>query len=316
MIVKPDFEHKGQKPVKGLSFHWIVLLCLNLNLLMINQVQALQPLELTVTHTRDGVREFDGVDGYNFERLETQVIAPFIQHRSYAGNWFVGAEISENRLLLSGALTGQRRLYRFATPIQYFPRRVGRIQHEWMLTPAYYSDESLIQQKRFSFEYAWQVRYRKNRKVNFVGGLRNDSRFGGEGIHPIFGIESRPNTKIFHHWVFPDMYTEVQFKKRLKAKAFIQINGGNWRYVLADGTTTASLGLSDWKIGVGARLKTKMPFDIVAEAGMRIMGSGIMAGTTGNLSNTYYFSIGINTPFETNTSSKLSRKTKRRFRNR
>ena len=316
MIVTTYFKHPVLKSVKGLPLHWLIVLCLNVSPFMIKQVQALQPLELTVSHTRDGLREFDGVDGYNFERLETQVIAPFIQHRSYAGNWFMGADISENRLLLSGALTGQRRLYRFAIPIQYFPRRVGRIQHEWMLTPSYYSDESLIQQKRFTFEYAWQVRYRKNRKVNFVGGLRNDSRFGGEGIHPIIGLESRPNSRIFHHWVFPDMYTEVQLKKRLKAKAFIQINGGNWRYLLPDGNTTATLGLSDWKIGVGARLKTKMPFDIVAEAGLRFMGTGIMAGTTGNLSNTYYFSIGINTPFDPDVSSQLSRKTKRRFKRR
>ena len=278
----------------------LISICLLICLLCPLATQAIPPLELTVQTTRDITREYDGVDNFNFERVETHIVAPFITRRSYAGNWLAGIEFTENRLFVTGAETGVRRLYRFATPIQYFPRRVGRTQHEWMFTPAYYSDESLTDQKRFTFEYAWQIRYRKNRKVNFIGGLRNDSRFGGAGIHPIFGIESRPNSRIFHHWVFPDMYTEIRLKKRVTAKGFIQVNGGNWRYLLADESGTATLGISDWKIGAGFRLKTRMPFEIVGEAGIRMMGTGVMAGTSGSLSNSFFIGIGINTPFEAN----------------
>ena len=291
---------------RRLSHVWRVFCCLTglqalvLLILCPSVGHTLQPLELTAQSTRDVVRAYDGIDNLNFERIETHLVAPFITRKSYAGNWFAGVEFTENRLFISGAETGVRRMYRFATPIQYFPRRVGRTQHEWMFTPSYYSDESLTDQKRFTFEYAWQLRYRKNRKVSFVGGLRNDSRFGGAGIHPIFGLESRPNNRIYHHWVFPDMYTEIRLKKRVTAKGFIQVNGGNWRYLLADESGTATLGFSDWKIGVGLRLKTKMPFDIVAEAGVRIMGTGVMAGTSGDLGNSFFIGIGINTPFQLN----------------
>ena len=96
------------------------------------------------------------------------------------------------------------------------------------------------------------------------------------------------------------MYTEIRLKKRVTAKGFIQVNGGNWRYLLADESGTATLGFSDWKLGVGLRLKTKMPFDIVAEAGVRIMGTGVMAGTSGDLGNSFFIGIGINTPFQLN----------------
>jgi len=266
-------------------------------LLLACSANGLEPLELNVAFTRDLVRAYDGIDNFNFERIETRLSTPLITKRSYAGNWLVGADFTENRLFLTGAITGTRRLYRFATPIQFFPRSVGRIQHEWMLTPAYYSDESLTDQKRFNFEYAWQARYRKNRKVSFVAGLRNDSRFGGEGIHPIFGLESKPNEHIFHHWVFPDMYTNVSLNRKTSVRAFLQVNGGNWRYLQSDETSTASLGVSDWKLGMSFRLRTRMPFDIVAEAGMRILGSGAISGTTGSLDNSFFVGIGINTPF-------------------
>lgn len=293
-------DKNSQCEIKGNIFTWVVLSVFPLCLILSHAAFALPPLELTVQTTRDVIREYDGVDNFNFERVETHIVAPFITRRSYEGIWLAGLEFTENRLFVTGVETGVRRMYRFAAPIQYFPRRVGRIQHEWMFTPAYYSDESLTDQKRFTFEYAWQLRYRKNRKINFIGGLRNDSRFGGAGIHPIFGMESRPNKRIFHHWVFPDMYTEVRLKKRITAKGFIQVNGGNWKYLLADESGTATLGISDWKVGAGFRLKTRMPFDIVGEAGIRLMGTGVMAGTSGSLSNSFFIGIGINTPFEAN----------------
>jgi hypothetical protein len=281
---------------------WIILI------IQSAMAHAIQPLELNAHITRDVVREYDGIENFNFQRIETHLVAPLVNRRSYAGNWVSGAEFTENRLLISGAETGTRRMYRFAAPIQYFPRQIGRFQHEWMLTPSYYSDESFIDQKRFALEYAWQLRYRKNRKMNFVGGLRNDSRFGGAGIYPIFGIESRPNNRIYHHWVFPNMYSEIQLKKRMAAKAFLQVNGGNWKYLLPDESSTETLGITDWKLGVSLRLKTKMPFDIVAEAGMRILGSGFIAGTTGSLSNSFFIGIGINTPFQLDPAYTMGRR--------
>jgi hypothetical protein len=272
---------------------------------------GLQPLELQLQITRDAKRAYSGIDDFNFQRIETQFVAPLIKRDNYAGRWFVGADISENRMFLSGSLTGTRRLYRFAAPIQYFPRRVGRTQHEWMLTPAYYSDESFTDQKRIAFEYAWQIRYIKNRKVSFVGGLRSDSRFGSDSIHPIFGLESRPNERMYHHWVFPDIYSELKLKQRITARAFLQINGGNWKYLTSDEGTTASLGVSDWKVGLGIRLKTKMPFELVGEAGIRMLGTGAISGTNGDLDNSFFITIGINTPFDVGPGPNKKRRLRR-----
>lgn len=268
---------------------------------------ALQPLELTLTSSRNSSREFKGLEGLNFELIKTNALIPFIKNPSYAGIWYAGVEFTENRLFTSGVESGTRRLYRIATPIQYFPRRIGRFQHEWMLTPSYYSDESLTDQKRFTFEYAWQLRYFYNRKVGFVAGVRNDSRFGGAGVHPIIGMESRPDNRLFHHWVFPDMYTEIKLNRKLTAKAFLQVSGGNWPYTLANEAGSATMGLSDWKLGLGARLKTRMPFELVTEVGLRFMGEGTMAGVEGDIGNGFFVTIGIATPFVTQKSRKPRR---------
>lgn len=289
------------------SFNLIIMMSvIGLCMLFPHASYGIQPLELQATINRDVVRAYDGIDNFNFVRIETQLMTPLIKKRSYAGQWLVGADFTENRLFLSGALTGTRRLYRFAAPIQFFPRQVGRLQHEWMFTPAYYSDESFTDQKRFTFEYAWQLRYKKNRKVNFIAGLRNDSRFGGEGIHPIIGLESRPNAQIFHHWVFPDIYTNIKLNRKTSVRGFVQVNGGHWKYRQSQENTIATLGVSDWKVGVSVRLKTKMPFDITAEAGMRILGAGAIAGTTGDLGNSFFIGVGINTPFQVKSKSTKS----------
>lgn len=263
---------------------------------------SIQPIEFEFQITRDAKRAYDGIDGLEFERLETQFRSPMFKRKNTQGVWLGGFDASENRMFLSGVETGTRRFYRFALPIQYFTKRSGRTQHEWMLTPAYYSDESFIDQKRMSLEYAWQFRYFKNRKMSFVAGLSSDSRFGVNGLHPIFGLEAKPNKQVFHHWVFPNIYTQIQLKKRLTAKAFVQVNGGNWNYLISSGAGTSNFGISDWKVGLGARLKTKMPFDVVAEVGLRIMGSAAINGTAGDLDNSYFVTLGIKTPFELGSS--------------
>jgi hypothetical protein len=267
----------------------------------------MQPLELSAGFTRDTSRTYDGIDGFAFTRVETHLTAPLIKKTGYVGGWVLGADFTESRLFLSGLTTATRRLYRFSMPVQYLPRAVGRYQHEWMLDPAYYSDESLTAQKRYTLEYAWQLRYRKSRKVNFVAGFRKDNRFGVSEIHPIIGIEARPNKRIFHHWVFPDIYTNIKLNKKMSARGFLQIAGGNWKYLQPD-ESTATFAISDWKLGLSLRIKTKMPFDLVGEAGFRFLGEGAAAGTTGTFDNSYFFGIGINTPFDVGTKAPIRRR--------
>jgi hypothetical protein len=45
-----------------------------------------------------------------------------------------------------------------------------------------------------------------------------------------------------------------------------------------------------------------MPFDLVAEVGLRIMGSAASNGTAGDLDNSYFVTLGIKTPFELGSS--------------
>ncbi len=286
----------------SLKASFIEALCFISLVLYSTLVFSIQPIEFEFQVTRDTKRAYDGIDGLDFERLESKFRSPIFKRKNTQGVWLGGFDASENRMFLSGVETGTRRFYRFATPIQYFAKRNGRTQHEWMLTPAYYSDESLIDQKRIALEYAWQLRYFKNRKMSFIAGLSSDSRFGVNGLHPIFGLEAKPNKRVFHHWVFPNIYTQIQLKKRLTAKAFLQINGGNWDYLLSSGAGTSNFAISDWKVGLGARLKTKMPFDLVAEVGLRIMGSAAINGTAGDLDNSYFVTLGIKTPFELGSS--------------
>lgn len=268
---------------------------------------AIQPSELSAGVTRDTSRTYDGTDGFAFTRVETHLTAPLIKKRGYVGGWVLGADFTESRLFLSGLTTATRRLYRFSMPVQYFPRVVGRYQHEWMLAPAYYSDESLTAQKRYTLEYAWQLRYRKSRKVNLVAGFRKDNSFGASEIHPIIGIEARPNKRIFHHWVFPDIYTNIKLNKKMSARGFLQITGGNWKYLQSD-ESTATFAISDWKLGFSLRIKTKMPFDLVGEAGLRFLGKGAAAGTTGTFDNSYFIGMGINTPFDVGTKVPILRR--------
>ncbi|MFT6261569.1 MAG: hypothetical protein ACJAYK_002002 [Crocinitomicaceae bacterium] len=259
---------------------------------------SIQPIEFEFQTTRDTKRTYDGITGLNFERIETQFLSPIFKRDNTIGKWLAGLDISENRMFFSGIQSGTRRLYRFAVPIQYFPKRKGRIQHEWMLTPAYYSDESFIDQKRITLEYAWQFRYLKNRKMNLVAGFRSDSRSGENGIYPIFGLEAQPNKNVFHHWVFPNIYSEIKFNKKLTSRVFAKINGGNWDYLISTGGGISNLSVSDWKIGLGARLRTKMPFDYFFETGLRIMGSASFNDTKGSTGDSYFITMGIKTRFQ------------------
>ena len=300
-LPSPQSKHGAQRSCQAVFYSCVLLQAIS------PLGHAIQPLELTAGLTRDTSRAYDGIDGFAFTRLETHLTAPLLKKIGSVGSRVLGADLIENRLFLSGLTTATRRLYRFSMPIQYFPRAVGRFQHEWMLDPAYYSDESFTAQKRYSLEYAWQLRYQKSRKVSFIAGFRKDSRFGASETHPIFGIEARPNKRIFHHWVFPDVYTNIQLNKKMAARGFLKITGGNWKYLQPD-ESTATFAISDWRLGVSLRIKTKMPFDLVGEAGFRFLGEGAAAGTTGSCDNSYFIGVGINTPFDVGTKRPIRRR--------
>ncbi len=59
-------------------------------LLLACSANGLEPLELNVASTRDLVRAYDGIDDFNFERIETRLSTPLITKRSYAGKLVSG----------------------------------------------------------------------------------------------------------------------------------------------------------------------------------------------------------------------------------
>ncbi len=251
-----------------------------------------QLLQVSASHQQDTARDFSGIDGLELQRLETKFKMPLMARGSYIGDWFSAAEFSENRFVLSGATTGTRRFYRFSLPIEYEISGRSRWQHVLRFAPSYYSDESLVDQTRYLNEYAWQLKYQMNSKVRWVMGIRNDTRFGVETMYPQFGMESRPNSRMYHHWVFPDMYSEINLPKGHQMRAFAKPNGGNWRYLQDDGGV-ASFGMTDWNIGFAWLKPLQNPLQFKLEVGLKMMGEGSVAGADGSLSDGYFFLLSI-----------------------
>ena len=251
-----------------------------------------QLLQVQASHQQDTARAFSGVDGLKVQRLETRLSMPLLALGTHAGDWFSAFEFSENRFLLSGAQSGKRRLYRFSVPFEYEVASSGRWQHFWRFAPSYYSDESLIDQNRYVNEYAWLGKYNANRKVKWVVGLRQDTRFGVTTRYPVFGLEAQPNSKIYHHWVFPDVYSQLSLPNGNSLRVFMQPNGGNWRYLQADGTE-ASFGMTDWNVGVAWFKPIKHPLQLKFEVGLNMNAEGSIAGVDGDLADGYFFLFSV-----------------------
>ena len=252
---------------------------------------ALQPVSFTASLHKDSPRQFDGIDNFQFDRLDTRISTPILERRPYVGTWLLGADFTESRFNISTDASSQRRFYRISTPVQYWPRRVGQWQHRWHFEPAHYSDESLIDQTRYEFEYAWQAKYWVNNKVGWVAGVSNDSRFGGAQFYPVFGLEARPSAAIHHYWVFPDMYSVFQLGKSTW-RLFLEPDGGNWRFLQDDGTV-ASFALNEWTLGLDWSQSIHRRWRLKLSVGMKTMGQGSVAGADGNLTDAFYFSVGL-----------------------
>lgn len=258
---------------------------------------AVEAVDFKLAHQQEGSRAFTGIDGLNIAQLQTHFTTPLTHRSAKVGRWTLGATLSEYRYLLTGSSSGNRRFYRVSAPIQYFPRQVGRLQHQWHFEPSHYSDESLISQTRDDLEYAWRMKYWVNRKVSWLLGFRKDSRFGSSQVYPVFGLESQPKKGILHHWVFPDFYTQIRINKKLTIRAYGQIEGGNWKFLQQDGST-ASFGLSQWRIGLKGLLKTNKTFHFTGSVGWATLGEGSLAGSDGTLTDSFFFSLGIETPLD------------------
>lgn len=249
-------------------------------------------LQVRASHQQGAQSDFSGIDELAIKRLETAFNLPVLALETYAGDWFAAAEFSENRFALSGSTSATRRFYRFSLPIEYEALPSGRWQHVWRYSPSLYTDESLIDQNRYVHEFGWHVKYQVNRKLKWIAGVRQDTLFGDTQMYPVFGMEARPNTRIYHHWVFPNIYSQVLLKKQHKLKVFIQPSGGNWRYRQED-SSIATLGLTQWEVGAAVMSAIKPPLQLKLAFGLTTMGQGSIAGADGDLSDGYFFLVGI-----------------------
>ncbi len=252
-------------------------------------------LQLGLYHQRDSQRAFSGIEGLNVQQIDTGLMSPLFVKPTHAGLWALAAHVKESRFNLSGITQATRRFYRFSVALDYQPRQVGRWQYRWHIEPSHYADESIFQQKRLALEFETLAHYRINKRVAWVVGARQDSRFGDSRIYPVFGLQSRPNKKWHHHWVFPDIYSEYRLKPKTKARLFTSPSGGSWRYLEAD-SSIATFGINGWNIGLKFQQKTKSPFELSLELGTKILGEGSVAGQKGNLDNAYYIKIMLGKP--------------------
>jgi hypothetical protein len=276
---------------------WIVS-CVCLVLLSLPAMSFAQSalLQVSATHQQDTQRTFSGVDGLEVARLATKLHMPVFASSSFVGDWFAAAQLSENRFALSGSVSDTRRLYRFSLPIEFEQRPSGRWQHFWQFASTYFTDESLLEQTRYVNEFAWQVRYQANRKVSWVAGIRQDSLFADTQIYPVFGLISKPNSKIYHHWVFPNIYSQVTLNRRHSIRLYMEPEGGNWLYRQADGTD-ATLGFTHWKLGFDFNRALLSPLQLKLAMGLTMRGEGSIAGADGDLGDGYFFLLGIESRF-------------------
>lgn len=276
---------------------WIVScffsLCLGMSAGSFAQSELLQ---LSVSHQQDTQTPFSGVDGLEVKRLETKLHMPLLARSSFAGDWFAAAQLTENRFLLSGTTSAKRRLYRFSIPIEYEASQAGRWQHVFQFAPTYFTDESLIDQTRYVNAFAWQVSYRANRKVSWVAGVRQDALFGDTQMYPIFGLQSKPYRQFYHHWVFPNIYSQVTLKKGSSVRLFMQPEGGNWQYRESDGST-ANLVFNHWELGIAWLRPLRSALQLKLEVGLTMRGEANIAGADGELGDGYFFLVGLQSAF-------------------
>lgn len=271
----------------------ILIICWGM--LLVSEVLS-QDLALRLVHQRDTQRDFSGIDDFQVQRYQTQFVTPLVQRRSRPGWWQFGAEFEEDRFFLSGSVNGVRRFYRFSLPMVYEPKAHGRWHYVWHLEPAYYADESLFEQTRLKFEFAYSAHYQATRRAAWVLGLRRDSRFGQERLYPVVGLESRPNRKIHHHWVFPQIFSSFKVNRKLDLEAFIKPDGGRWTFLQEDGAIS-SFGMSDWDVGLAFIARSRLSFNWRLELGYKVLGEGSVSGAKGALSSGFFYGFGIQAPF-------------------
>lgn len=248
---------------------------------------AIEPIKLQLNFQYDSERSFSGIDGFNFTRINTRLSLPLLYRVSGNGYFLVGGSLTENRFAITGDNASTRRLYRFSLPFQFFAKQVGRWQHSWLLEPALFSDESIFKQKRSSIEYGWQAAYSKTSKARFVMGIQRDNRFGVDAYYPVFGLDSRPNSRWHHHWVFPDVYSQIQLSRQSTLRLFAQPEGGGWRYKQLDGSV-ASLSMHFWKVGANFQKTLPAKLQVDVAVGLQLSSESSVAGVKGDLSSGYF----------------------------
>ncbi len=253
-----------------------------------------QPLE--ISHQQASEQDFSGIDGFSLTQSRTVITFPLIDKQSRPGRWQLGPRFSENRFQLSGVAEGERRFYSFSLPVQYNTRQIGKVSYQWLFEPAYFTDESLIEQRRFEMQFHWQMRYHVNSKASWVLGAARDSGFGARVWYPRVGLISLPKPGIKHHWVFPNVYSQFALNRDYSLRIHYTREGGQWLYRPEAGGE-ATLSYQQWDMGLRLLRRSPLPFYWMLGVGIKQSGEATIAGFNGDLSSTQYIIFGITTAF-------------------
>jgi len=248
-----------------------------------------EALQVSYRHSEDGRVSAPATAELRARVLHDRISFPLAMRKTHTGYWFTGAHFHQTLITFHGSDVGERRLYRFAMPIDYIhdPTGINRLRFVGRVEPAHYTDERVLDHRASQIEWAGRFSYEIRSDMATVFGMKMDRRLGQARYYPVFGVEWQQSTRLNHHWVFPDWRSEYHLRKRTRVYAHIRPEGGQWRYGKYE--SHANMHYVNWAFGLGVRHKTQSPFAIKLEVGQNLYRKLIYdAGSTALNDSTYW----------------------------
>lgn len=248
-----------------------------------------EALQVSYRHSEDGRVSAPATTGLRARVIHDRISFPLAMRQTHTGYWFTGAHFHQTLITFHGTDVGERRLYRFAVPIDYIhdPTGISPLRFIGRIEPAHYTDERVLDHRASQVEWAGRFSYEMRPDMAAVFGMKMDRRLGQARYYPVFGVEWQQSTRLNHHWVFPDWRSEYHFRKRTRLYAHMRPEGGQWRYGKYE--SHANMHYVNWAFGLGVRHKTHSPFAVKLEVGQNLYRKLIYnEGTTALNDSTYW----------------------------
>ncbi len=232
--------------------------------------------------SRSEAYKVDASDGSGLRvgLYQNRVNFPLAMRPTHLGLWLVGLEVKESQFTLRGSASGERRLYRLALPIEFYPLQTfaspwGESRFIFKAVPTHNTDERIFDHRASQLEYSIKGQIAVSSEWVIEGGLRADRRFGRFQYYPEVGVDWQPNTQWHHRWLvrqwmpsqdmFSDLRSDYYVNKRLSFYGALRPEGGHWRYGPYENHRVVSY--ESWQLGLGVVYQTHSPIDVVLEYG-------------------------------------------------